>query len=277
MPHLPRKPELNKDYIFCIYAAVLLLSLFCTNIVESSHLPLLEKIACFSSGKLSEPSGCVYLADQGALIVVGDKGDISKIDTNGTVIKYKRLGNYDLEGICYNPVTRLLYSIVESKSLMLEIETEDFVIFRKLSISWILNNKKILRRKDEHIEGITFVKRADFPAGGYFVVVNKSNNTARPSALIELSFDVKNAKLISPVKMTILNILGLTGITVKAETGTFYVTTKDGNRFIELSRSGEMVNQYIMPGRKIEGICITNNNQFYITDDKENMIYKIQP
>jgi uncharacterized protein YjiK len=103
-----------------------------------------------------EPSGICYHAERGTILVVGDEGDIYEIETNGTLIKQKRIDNKDFEGITYDPSRGLLYATVEGEEIIVEIHPSNFEIIREFSIPRIYEGD-ILLFNIHSIEGVTFV------------------------------------------------------------------------------------------------------------------------
>lgn len=62
-----------------------------------------------------EPSGICFHPARETLFVVGDRGHVGEMQTDGTLVRERRIRKADFEGITCNPGTGLLYIAVEGE------------------------------------------------------------------------------------------------------------------------------------------------------------------
>ena len=100
-----------------------------------------QSIANIGQLNLNGPSGIVFHPGRGTLFIVGDRGDIVEVQTDGTLVKQKRIRDADFEGITCDPSTGLLYIAVEGEERIVEIDPEDFSVLREFAINRVLEGR----------------------------------------------------------------------------------------------------------------------------------------
>ena len=155
-----------------------------------------EWVGNIDQANFIEPSGIVFHPGRGTLFVVGDEGDICEIQTDGTLVKQKRIRHADFEGITYVPSTGLLYIAIEGEEKIIEINPEDFSVLRAFTVDRTFQGKVVLKAEGQGIEAITFVPDANHPEGGVFYVANQAfdlDSTEDLSAIFEVEVPLKGS------------------------------------------------------------------------------------
>jgi len=224
-----------------------------------------------------EPSGICYHAVRKTIFVVGDEGDIYEIETNGTLIKQKRIDNKDFEGITYDPSSGLLYAAVEGEEIIIEIHPDNFEIIREFSIPRIYDGE-ILFSNIHGIEGVTFVPDYKHNEGGIFFVTSKAFSAIDEqelSVIFQLELPLLN-NLRNPEIKGYFNpdINDLSGLHFDSKTGSIFVISDEHNIIFEyeFNGGGSALGFYFLPGNKQEGITIDEKEFLYIAQDSGGII-----
>jgi len=224
-----------------------------------------------------EPSGICYHAERGTIFVVGDEGDIYEIETNGTLIKQKRIDNKDFEGITYDPSSGLLYAAVEGEEIIVEIHPSSFEIIREFSIPSNYVGE-ILLSNIHGIEGVTFVPDYKHNEGGTFFIASQAFS-AIDGQYFSTIFQVELPLLNTVVNSKIIgyfrsNIVDLSGLHFDSKTGHIFVISDERNTIFEYepTGSGTALEFYFLPGNKQEGITIDEKEFLYIAQDSGGII-----
>ena len=227
----------------------------------------------------NEPSGIVFHPQRGTLFVVGDNGDICEIQTDGTLVKQKRIRSGDFEGITCDPSAGLLYIAVEGEEKIIQMDPEDFGVLREFAIDRIFQGKTVLKAGGSGIEAIAFVPDANHPEGGTFYVSNQAfdlSNMEDPSAIFEVEVPLKSgpagdttAKII---KHFALGLIDLSGLHYDSVNDRLCVISDATNTFFEITKVGKILRSYAFPGNDQEGITVDGEGFLYIAQDSGGII-----
>jgi uncharacterized protein YjiK len=222
-----------------------------------------------------EPSGISFHRQRGTLFVVGDRGDIGEIRTDGTLIQQKRVRSADFEGITNDPSTGLLYIVIEGEDLIIEMHPETFQELRTFAIPRTFQKKTVIIA-GAGIEGITFVPDADHPEGGTFWVVNQvfhlndpNNISAAFQIALPLRSKTEKAHIISYIAP---GVIDLSALYYDLETEHIFFVSDQTNTIFEYSQKAKLINAYAFPGNDQEGITADGEGYFYIAQDSGGII-----
>lgn len=219
-----------------------------------------------------EPSGICWHTQRKTLFVVGDEGDICEIETDGALIRQKKLRpGADFEGITHNPATGLLYVAVEGDESVLEVDPESFDVLREFSLPRQFEGKMLMAPGKEGIEAITFVPRPEHPQGGFFFVANQAftlSDRQDISALFQVELPLKD-KQAGP-RITGYyepGVIDIAGLYYDAKRDRLLAVSDSTNILLEYSSSLELLRFYAFPGDNQEGITVDPDGHIYIAQD----------
>jgi len=228
---------------------------------------------------IREPSGITYHPQRKTLFIVGDEGDLYEMRTDGRPIRSERLKQVDLEGITVNPVTGLLYAVVEGEDAILEIAPETFRITRKFKVNRNFEGRELLRKGGMGLEAIVFIPDASHPEGGTFWVGNQSFSLKpqrEPSIICEVVLPLVSSKakkaegrIIRSIPMPIIDISGLA---YDSLCDCLIVISDTTNLLLEVRRDGDISHQYLLPGDDQEGIALDEKGFMYIAQEVGGVI-----
>ena len=173
-------------------------------ILSSQYLFAKEKVIA----KVPEASGIVYSQISNTFFVVNDEGSIYELTKEGHLLRKKKLGNYDLEGISIDVKKDLLFLAVEGKDSILVLSRPTLEIKKEIPIKRKYKGKKILKKSGDGIEGLAFYD-------GYIYAANQSKKRypKEDSSVIVISkfdYEANKLKINSIIPMKITDISGLT-------------------------------------------------------------------
>lgn len=222
-----------------IFKGILILILF-TNILNAKSI-----------AKIPEASGICFLKESHELIVVNDEGWIYRLKTDGTIIKKKHLGDYDLEGVTTYK-DRLLIA-VEDKHAIFVVNKKSFKIVKKVKIK---KHKDVKKSKKSGIEAITVLDGE--------IYISQQN-----SVIFKINgIENKKAKITKIYKHGYKDIAGLT-----SKNGVLYMTSDKKNLLIKYDiKNAKTLQKIKLPKSAQEGICFDDKNNIYIADDNGRIL-----
>ena len=228
---------------------------------------------------LEGPSGIVYHYERRTLFVVGDKGDICEIQKDGVLVKGKRIRHADFEGITYDPSSGLLYIAIEGEEKIIEVNPDDFRVLREFEINRTFRGSVVLKAGGDGIEALTFVPNAHHHEGGTFYITNQGfdlENKEDPSAIFEVDVPLKSGPSrggrAGIIRSISLNAIDLSGLYHDQGSDHLYVISGVGNGLFELTRDGDILATYTLPGDNQEGIAMDEDGFLYIAQDSGGII-----
>lgn len=232
-------------------------------ILSSQYLFAKEKVIA----KVPEASGIVYSKISNTFFVVNDEGSIYELTKQGHLLRKKKLGNYDLEGISIDVKKDLLFLAVEGKDSILVLSRPTLEIKKEIPIKRKYKGKKILKKSGDGIEGLAFYD-------GYIYAANQSKKRypkADSSVIVISKFDYEanKLKINSIIPMKITDISGLTFY--KDE---LYILSDSNNLLMKY----DLDKQKIVKKKKLskryaqEGITFDDQGNIYIADDNGKVL-----
>lgn len=210
---------------------------------------------------IPEASGICYIPTTKTLIVVNDEGWIYELTKKGKILRKKRVGNYDLEGVTYNPQSDTLYLAEEKKSSLLLLSYKNFKLQKELPIKRKFHGKKFLHKTDNSgIEGITFFQ-------GELYLSHQS------SFLFKIKLKKNRAKI---VKIYNYGLKDIAGLGVKENS--LFLVSDTKNLLIEYDVKSNRARQKIhLPHFAQEGICFDEKEYIFFADDDGRVLqYKLK-
>jgi uncharacterized protein YjiK len=249
-----------------------------TNSAASTLFPY-RWLGNIDKSRFSEPSGICFHSKRATLFVVGDKGDVCEIRTDGTLIKQQRIRRADFEGITHDPSSGLLYIAVEGEEKILEVSPDDFEVLREFQMPRTFQGRTLLAAGGQGIEAIAFVPDERLPHGGTFFVANQSSsldNAEDISAIFEVEVPLK-AEVETDHEVRILKyfepgVIDLSGLYFDELTGHLFVISDSENAIIEVTTAGTVLTALAFPGDNQEGIAADNAGFMYMCQDSGGII-----
>ena len=265
-----------KRFVVCTFLCIFLLPI----LVGGAVIPFsYEWIGNIDQVNFSEPSGIVFHPGRGTLFIVGDEGDVCEIQTDGTLVKQKRILDADFEGITCNPLSGLLYIVIEGEEKIIEVDPKNFRVLREFSINRVFQGAVVLKPGGHGIEAIAFVPASNHPEGGTFYITNQCldlNNKEDPSAIFELEVPLRSsshgdnrAKI---VKYLPFSAIDLSALHYDEKSGHLYVMSDATNTLFEITTEGKILKAYAFPGDNQEGIAVDIRGFIYIAQDSGGII-----
>ena len=217
--------------------------------------------------KIPEASGIVYSHVSNTLFVVNDEGTIYEITKDGHILREKKLGDYDLEGISTDKHNNYLYLAVEGNDSVLVLNKATLEIQTEIPFKRKYKDVEVLRKGDNGLEAIAYID-------GKIYAANQSNKRypkSDSSVIVISDFDLYESKL--KIKSIIpLKIKDVSGLTFHK--GFLYILSDKKNRILKYDLDEEKVVKKIKLSKKHaqEGITFDNNGIMYIADDNGSVL-----
>ncbi len=204
--------------------------------------------------KIPEASGICYVKDLNQLIVANDEGWIYRLTKKGKILEKKQLGDYDLEGVAYDDISKKLYIADERKNSIFVLDITNFKILQKIKIKKKYKNISILKKsKNKGIEAIAI-------KDGQIYLSKQSS----PSVVFKIG-KIKNNK-VKIVKIYNHNYVDIAGLTFHKNH--LYMTSDKKNLLIKYDiKNNRTIKKIKLKKSAQEGICFDEKDNIYIADD----------
>lgn len=217
-----------------------------------------------SEKKIPEPSGVTFHPGRGTLFVVGDRGHIVEMTTEGEILNRERPKKADIEGITVGP-EGTLFVTREGGPKIYEIDPDSLEVIRKIDVDRKHDGEKVVEKKrNDGLEGIVYVASHD----AFFAV-----NQKRPACIVKLdmpeSGDKDEAEIVDVIPLDGIVERQASDITFDPSTGNFLVTEsqKKGGLLHVVSPDGDHVETRELPGKRTEGFAIADDGSAFVTQD----------
>ncbi|MFH1537016.1 MAG: SdiA-regulated domain-containing protein [Patescibacteria group bacterium] len=219
-----------------------------------------------------EPSGAVWHEERETLFIVGDDGDITELDEDGTIINTINPAGDDLEGIAIaDPTSDYIYVGVENPDGIIEVDIS--------GDPWVLSGKTwdltpwMIGAANQGLEALTFVST---DVNDYFYAGLQENGKVY---VFDVNLNVSDD--VSYIENFALEI-GLTnisGLDYQSDTETLYGLFDGANKIIEAQSDGTFIQEYSIPGNDQEGIalvpaCPSATTDIYLAEDLGPELWK---
>ncbi len=213
-----------------------------------------------------EASGICYSKHSDTLFVANDEGRIYELSREGKILRKKRLGDYDLEGVACDEKKAQLYFAVEGSDNILVVKQKTFKVIKKININREYKGRTLLvKDKKRGLEGITMDDK-------YFYLSNQSERKyprKDPSVIVKIDRKVKKK---SDIKDMIdhkqLDVAGL-----EMHNGYLYMVSDTDNKLIKYDiRRDKVVWVKALPDFAQEGVTFDDQGYIYFADDNGRVL-----
>ncbi|MDQ7022134.1 MAG: SdiA-regulated domain-containing protein [Candidatus Gracilibacteria bacterium] len=199
---------------------------------------------------IAEASGICYSEKNDTFFVVNDEGNIYKLNKEGTILKKKFIGNYDLESIIC--LDNELLVIDEKTGNILKIDLENFNILEKYKIFGYNLEKK-------GIEG--FIKISD---NKYII----STQSEKKENLLFLEFSDEKFKVTKKIKLKYKDLSGLS-----YNSGFLYILSDKNDIILKYDlEKKEIIQKIKLKKGAWEGITFDEKGNIFLTDDDGKIV-----
>lgn len=215
---------------------------------------------------IPEASGICYAKNTNSLFVANDEGKVFEISTEGKILREKRLGNYDLEGVACDSKKGKLYFSVEGDDNVLIVNQKTLNIQKEVKIKRDFKKVKVLKKdKKNGLEGITIT-----PNGIY--LSNQSTKKwpkSDPSVLIKLnSLKKKKVAIKGIVDHGYKDIAGLS-----YHNGYLYMVSDSENLLIKYDlKNKKTISTKELSDFAQEGVTFDDDGYIYFADDNGRIL-----
>lgn len=212
--------------------------------------------------KIPEASGISYSAKSNSLFVVNDEGTIYELSKKGKILRSKKIGKYDLEGIVVDDENELLLVAVEGADNILIVSKNDMSIKKEISIKRKFDGVKVLKKGADGLEGLALYKNEIYAS-------NQSNNLypkADSSVIVIIDYDLTKTK--QKIKRIINHgFKDIAGLTFYKDT--LFMVSDEKALLIQYNIKKKKVIRKDKLSKKFaqEGITFDNKGNLFIADD----------
>ncbi len=198
-----------------------------------------------------EPSGLVFDFQDSVLYTISDNsGDIYKLSTKGNIIKTYSFGGDDLEGVSIYKEDKLLLAEERSKQLI------EYNLSTGSSVSHYINYQNT--SANYGIEGVAY-KAND---GTTFIL-----NEKEPGKMLRLRADFS---IIAEYDLNFAS--DYSGICYDESTNNLWIVSDQSKTINRCTLMGALIDKYSIRINQAEGIAVTND-KIYIVSDPESTLY----
>lgn len=202
--------------------------------------------------KIDEPSDiCMTSDDPSHFYVVGNRGNICVVDSNGKVLSSTKQDGGDYEACCVKD--HQLYVMDESMRRLYVMDEKDLKIRRTMQVPYSGGRNK-------GFEGITYI-----PAQKKFILVLE-----KPATVVEL-----NEQLQVVNEMKVKGAWELSAVTY--HDNFLWLLSDEGHKVMKVNpETYEIVDQWNVPVVNPEGISFDANGNLLIVSDDKGLLYKFK-
>ena len=241
--------QLKKNIVITILS-IFLVFISCSKNNDVSINNQLELIASYKTN-VSEPSGLAINSTGTVLYTVSDNTNkIYKLSTAGNILQtFNYIGN-DLEGVSL---------FTDTKLLLAEERTKEIVEY-DMSTSSYQKHKIEYENNDENsgIEGVSYNANDNS-----IFILNEKN----PGLLMRLR---SNYSIISTYKLNFAS--DYSGIFYESSSNNLWIVSDQNKTINKCNLVGELIKSYPISVTKAEGIAVTND-KIYIVSDLDSKLY----
>jgi hypothetical protein len=208
-----------------------------------------------------ETSGLAWHSRLQRLLAVSDGGTVSSMNTDGSgLVNWSVPG--DLEAICVaNPQSDYVYIGVEHPDSILEFNIRTGTVTRMFNLTpWMTGPD------NQGLEGLTFVPSSDSVEGGVFYAGLQADGRIY---LFELPIVSSSTSTNVTFKGTITleaGLADLSDLSYDDESGVLLSVFDGPNRLKATTRTGQLLQEWELPGTEQEGILF-HNGALYVGED----------
>lgn len=211
--------------------------------IRSGKLSLIKKIKL----QIPEPSGLTFDVSKKHLLIVSDNnGKIYKTDLSGKIVNEKIIINADIEGVTI--INDTTYAVISERA------REIIIIDNKYKVLNIIKTG-ISGKDNKGFEGIAFIESENI-----FIVANEKS----PTEIYKISL---SGELIS--KREIKFAKDLSGLFYDSDRNEVWILSEESAIVYRCDMNFKIITTYKIPNDQLEGITITKNDMFLVSDKSE--------
>jgi len=213
-----------------------------------------------------EASGICYSKHSDTLFVANDEGRVYELSLEGKILRKKRLGDYDLEGVACDDKKAQLYFAVEGSDNILVVKQKTLKVIKKIKINREYKGRTLLvKDKKRGLEGITMDDK-------YFYLSNQSERKyprKDPSVIVKIDrISKKKADIKGIIDHKQLDISGLA-----IHDGYLYMVSDTDNNLIKYDiQRDNVVSVKELPDFAQEGVTFDDLGYIYFADDNGRVL-----
>ncbi len=213
-----------------------------------------------------EASGICYSQYSDTLFVANDEGKVYELSPEGKILRKKRLGDYDLEGVACDDKKAQLYFAVEGSDDILVVKQKRLKVIKKININREYKGTTLLvKDKKRGIEGITMDDK-------YFYLSNQSERKyprSDPSVIVKIDrFSGKKADIKGMIDHKQFDIAGLA-----MHNGYLYMVSDTDNKLIKYDiQRDKVISVKELPDFAQEGVTFDDQGYIYFADDNGRVL-----
>ncbi len=241
------------------------------NNILSLFILLLFFTACSETedhviANVSEASGICYSKHSDTLFVANDEGSVYELSREGKILRKKKLGDYDLEGVACDDKTKELYFAIEKNDDILVVKQKTLNVIKKIHIKRKYKGRKLLVKDKKHgLEAITIDDK-------YFYLSNQSEKKytkSDPSVIIKIDRSSgKKAKIKGVIDHKQQDVAGLA-----MHQGYLYMVSDKDNNLIQYDiQRDQVVSIKKLPDFEQEGITFDDQGYIYFADESGRVL-----
>jgi len=213
-----------------------------------------------------EASGICYSKNSNTLFVANDEGRVYELSPKGRILRKKRLGDYDLEGVACDEKRAQLYFAIEGSDNILVVKQKRLKVIKKININREYKGRTLLvKDKKRGLEGIAMDDK-------YFYLSNQSERKyprSDPSVIVKIDrTSRKKAVIKGMIDHKQLDIAGLT-----MYKGYLYMVSDTDNKLIKYDiKRDKVVFVKALPNFAQEGVTFDDQGYIYFADDNGRVL-----
>jgi uncharacterized protein YjiK len=198
---------------------------------------------------ISEASGIAYCQNSKTLMVANDEGTYYEISRKGKILYYKKLGDYDLEGVvCHDD--KIVFVVEDIGLLVVERGTNKSKLYTMYRYG-----KQLKLSKKRGIEGLAFHN------GKYYLSIQAKKKKDAKIFIVKLGN--KYAEVVDSFSHGIIDGAGLEYKDKKL----YIVSDKKDKLYLYDLKKHKILKTVKLPAFDQEGIAFDNKGSVYFADD----------
>ena len=210
---------------------------------------------------IPEASGICYAKNTNTLFVANDEGKVFEISTDGKILRKKRLGNYDLEGVACDSKKGKLYFAVEKSDNILVVNQKNLKVQKEIDIKREYKKIAVLRKdKKNGIEGIAITP------DGIYISNQSTKRYPKPDSSVLVRIDSLKKKKVAIKDIVDHGYIDIAGLCFHG--GYMYMVSDTDDLLIKYDlKNKKTVAEKKLPSFAQEGVAFDDNSNIYIADD----------
>jgi uncharacterized protein YjiK len=210
---------------------------------------------------IPEASGICYAKNTNTLFVANDEGKVFEISTDGKILRKKRLGRYDLEGVACDSQKGKLYFAVEKSDNILIVNQKNLKVQKEIDIKRVYKKVAVLRKdKKNGIEGIAITP------DGIYVSNQSTKRYPKPDSSVLVKIDSLKKKKVAIKDIVDHGYIDIAGLCF--HNGYLYMVSDTDDLLIKY----DLKNKKTVAKKKLssfaqEGVAFDDSSNIYIADD----------